>query len=56
VTDEAQAAVLAGLDVTMLIEFNLPADADWVHFVWIFHICSFTYITHRELPYLTAEE
>ena len=39
-----QAAVLADLGIIMLIEFNPPADADWVHFVWTFHICfSFKY-------------
>ena len=34
-----QAAVLADLGIIMLIEFNPPADADWMHFVWTFHIC-----------------
>ena len=29
-----QAAVLAGLDITMFIEFNPHADADWVSFIW----------------------
>ena len=33
VTVGTQAAVLAGLDITMFIEFNPHADADWVRLV-----------------------
>jgi hypothetical protein len=34
VTVGTQAAVLAGLDITMFIEFNPPGDAGWVSKCW----------------------
>ena len=41
VTVGTQAAVLAGLDITMFIEFNPPEDAMWVCAIFISRLVSF---------------